>query len=190
MEIFHSIIPASGSYVVQFDLGRSARPISGAEQDQLNAFGDMQVEFGGSTSITGEVSVASSSTGSASVTLASATLPAGFGVGSTLLGRTVTAVSGVTVTLNGNADATIAAPTDTAFTSLTLTIPTDTRAVPKQFPISRSFDIADSEDEEQALDKAEIWREAILTRLRTALGVLMAKTIGSVGTTQEVLEPS
>lgn len=51
------------------------------------------------------ISVASSSRASRIVKLASAALPQGFGIGSSLLGATVEAISGDTVTLSRNADA-------------------------------------------------------------------------------------
>ncbi|MFZ4484061.1 MAG: filamentous hemagglutinin family protein [Chthoniobacterales bacterium] len=50
------------------------------------------------------ISVASSSRSSRTVKLASAALPQGFGLGSALLGSTVVAIQGDTVTLAGNAD--------------------------------------------------------------------------------------
>ena len=56
---------------------------------------------GGNGTIT--VAAGGSILSSPSVNLASATLPVGFGPGSVFLGRTVTAVNGVVVTLNGNA---------------------------------------------------------------------------------------
>jgi autotransporter-associated beta strand protein len=52
----------------------------------------------------GTVSVASSSTSSSTITLASATLPSGFGVGSTIFGQTVQSINGTTVVLSGNAN--------------------------------------------------------------------------------------
>ncbi len=67
------------------------------------------------TLASGTVNVITSNTGSTSVTLDSATLPANFGVGSTLLGQTVNSISGATVTLSGNANTTIAASTSSAF---------------------------------------------------------------------------
>lgn len=124
MEIAYSITPVSGSYVVQFQLGTSAKPVSGREQDQLNAFGDMQVDFGG-------------------------------------------AFSG-----------------DPAFT-----LPTDVRAVPRQFPIAYDFDVADYADEAEANAAAVIYRDTIKTRIGEALGILMAKEIGTSGTGQENIAP-
>ena len=62
----------------------------------------------------GIINVASSLITSPAVTLASATLPVGFGPGSRLLGQTVNSISGVTVTLGGNATAAIASPGGTA----------------------------------------------------------------------------
>ena len=53
------------------------------------------------------VAVASSSTDSTTVTLASATLPSGFTIGSQLLGSTVLSISGNTVTLANNANAAV-----------------------------------------------------------------------------------
>lgn len=53
------------------------------------------------------VVVAASTSGNKTVTLASATLPPGFGVGSSLLGSTVTDISGATVTLAAGANATL-----------------------------------------------------------------------------------
>ena len=53
------------------------------------------------------VLVAASSAGSKTVTLFSSTLPPGFGIGSPLLGSTVQSISGTTVTLAANANATI-----------------------------------------------------------------------------------
>lgn len=63
----------------------------------------------------GNVNVVSSSTTSPTVTLDSATLPPGFQIGSNFLGRQITAISGVTVTLNGNANANITTSTPSAF---------------------------------------------------------------------------
>ncbi|TCO87339.1 filamentous hemagglutinin family protein [Chthoniobacter flavus] len=51
--------------------------------------------------------VASSTAGSQTVTLASAALPPGFGIGAPLLGSTVSAISGTTVTLAAGANATV-----------------------------------------------------------------------------------
>src|SRR5262249_35359001 len=59
--------------------------------------------------------VASSSVGSKTVTLASATLPPGFGVGSPLLGSTVESILGTTVTLVAGANASIATNTAATF---------------------------------------------------------------------------
>lgn len=68
------------------------------------------------------ISVTTSSTSSTAVALTSATLPAGFGVGSNLLGQKVTTISGTSVTLSGNANGTISTPTNEAFVNpLTLT---------------------------------------------------------------------
>lgn len=61
------------------------------------------------------VVVASSVSGNKTVTLASATLPPGFGVGSSLLGSTVQSINGATVTLAAGANATIAAHTVATF---------------------------------------------------------------------------
>jgi hypothetical protein len=55
----------------------------------------------------GVIAVSSASASSTMVTLVSAALPPDFGVGSLLLGSTVTAISGVTVTLTVNANAVI-----------------------------------------------------------------------------------
>ncbi|MES2569953.1 MAG: hypothetical protein V4710_07840, partial [Verrucomicrobiota bacterium] len=63
--------------------------------------------------------VAASSSDSTSVTLASAKLPPGFGIGSPLLGSTVTAIDGATVTLAAKANATIAANPSQAGTAVT-----------------------------------------------------------------------
>ncbi len=57
------------------------------------------------------VLVASSATGNPAVTLASAALPPGFGIGSPLLGSTVQSIEGKTVTLAAGANATIAEAT-------------------------------------------------------------------------------
>ena len=74
-------------------------------------------------SLSGTVTVLTSSTGSSTVTL-SAAGPANFAVGSTLLGQVVTGVSGVNVTLSGNANATIAAATAQTFgNGLTISAP-------------------------------------------------------------------
>lgn len=61
------------------------------------------------------ITIAASSTGSRTVTLASAILPPGFGVGSPLLGTTVAAVNGTTVTLAAYANATITSGTPVTF---------------------------------------------------------------------------
>jgi autotransporter-associated beta strand protein len=61
----------------------------------------------------GSVSVTSSNTGNANVTVAS--VPGTLVVGSTLLGQTVTAISGSSVTLSGNASQTIASATTVAY---------------------------------------------------------------------------
>lgn len=66
----------------------------------------------------GRVKVASSSSASTTVTLASSELPAGFGVGSILLGATVTAINGKTVTLASNAGSTISSDTESSFYSI------------------------------------------------------------------------
>ncbi len=58
--------------------------------------------FGGGSG-TVVVAASGSNASSPTVNLASATLPVGFGPGSTFMGRTVLAISGTTVTLNGNA---------------------------------------------------------------------------------------
>lgn len=59
--------------------------------------------------------VKSSASGNATVTLASAKLPPGFGVGSPLLGSTVQSINGATVTLTAGANATISANTPVTF---------------------------------------------------------------------------
>lgn len=59
--------------------------------------------------VTPTVHIATSDTSSTSITLV--TLPSGFGVGSTVLGRTVASGSGTSWTLNGNANQTIASDT-------------------------------------------------------------------------------
>ncbi len=61
------------------------------------------------------VVVAASSLGGASVTLASAALPPGFGVGSPLLGSTVQSINGTAVTLASGANAGISTPTAEVF---------------------------------------------------------------------------
>ncbi len=61
------------------------------------------------------VVVASSQAGSTSVTLNSATLPPGFGVGSPLLGSTVQSIDGTMVTLASGASTTVTAPTPEDF---------------------------------------------------------------------------
>jgi hypothetical protein len=61
------------------------------------------------------VVVAASAEGSTTVTLESAGLPPGFGVGSPLLGSTVQSIDGTTVTLASGANASISAPTDEVF---------------------------------------------------------------------------
>jgi RHS repeat-associated protein len=58
---------------------------------------------------TGNATVTTASTSSATVTVAS--VPPGLAVGSIFMGRTVTVISGNTITLNGNANATIATAT-------------------------------------------------------------------------------
>lgn len=63
------------------------------------------------------VSVATSSTASASVTLA-ATAPSDMVVGTTFLGRLVTVVNGTAITLNGNANQTISSATSVAYSNL------------------------------------------------------------------------
>lgn len=65
----------------------------------------------------GSVSVLTSSTASTSVTVAS--VPGSLVVGSTLLGQSVTAISGTTVTLGGNASQTIASATTAAYRAST-----------------------------------------------------------------------
>jgi filamentous hemagglutinin len=55
--------------------------------------------------------VAAAATNSSTVTLASQILPPGFGVGSPLLGSTVIAINGTTVTLAGNANTSVSNPT-------------------------------------------------------------------------------
>ncbi|MFZ4681387.1 MAG: filamentous hemagglutinin N-terminal domain-containing protein, partial [Terrimicrobiaceae bacterium] len=61
------------------------------------------------------ITVATSAVNSNQVTLASAVLPPGFGVGAPLLGSTVTAINGAVVTLAANANTTIGAPTPVTF---------------------------------------------------------------------------
>jgi len=61
------------------------------------------------------IAVIASSTASNQVTLASASLPPGFGVGSPLLGSTVASINGAIVTLQGNANASITAQTAATF---------------------------------------------------------------------------
>jgi len=61
------------------------------------------------------VLVAKSISGSTAVTLASAVLPPGFGVGSPLLGSTVTAINGTTVTLAAGASRSISSQTAVTF---------------------------------------------------------------------------
>ncbi|MBC7783298.1 MAG: autotransporter-associated beta strand repeat-containing protein, partial [Burkholderiales bacterium] len=61
------------------------------------------------------ISVTTSATNSPNVVLTSATLPAGFAVGSGLLGRTVIAIAGTAVTLSGNANAATAVATNRDF---------------------------------------------------------------------------
>ncbi len=61
------------------------------------------------------IAVVASSANSTQVTLASATLPPGFGVGSPLLGSKVASINGATVTLEGNANATITGETQVVF---------------------------------------------------------------------------
>jgi len=63
----------------------------------------------------GSIAVASSSTNSSTVTLSSATLPAGFGVGSIFLGSTVQSISGDTVTLASDADTVVSSNTSQAY---------------------------------------------------------------------------
>jgi filamentous hemagglutinin family protein len=63
----------------------------------------------------GNIALAASSTGSPAVTLASATLPPGFGVGSSLLGSTVQSINGTAVTLAAGANSTIGVSTQEAF---------------------------------------------------------------------------
>ncbi len=64
----------------------------------------------------GTVTVLTSSTTSPTVTLSSATLPPGFQIGTNLLGRQVSAITGDTVTLNGNANLTITTSTASNYT--------------------------------------------------------------------------
>jgi hypothetical protein len=87
-------------------LGRKITAISGAK---VTLDGNANAGFG-------LVTVQASAVNSAVVTLTSATLPSGLAPGSTLLGRTVLAISDTMVTLNGVANQAIAAPTDVAFT--------------------------------------------------------------------------
>ncbi len=61
------------------------------------------------------ITVAAAVAGSPTVTLASATLPPGFGKGSSLLGSTVTKIDGKVVTLAAGANATISAKTTEVF---------------------------------------------------------------------------
>ncbi len=68
------------------------------------------------------VTVATSTVGSETVTLASPALPPGFGVGSPLLGSTVQSVSGATVTLATGANASISANTSLVFAPGTVTV--------------------------------------------------------------------
>jgi filamentous hemagglutinin len=63
----------------------------------------------------GQVAVAASSKTSDTVTLASAALPAGFGIGSTLLGSTVENINGTSVTLASDANASVTASAEEAF---------------------------------------------------------------------------
>ena len=63
----------------------------------------------------GTIGIASSLTTSANVTLASAVLPPGFGVGSRLLGQTVNTITGTAVVLAGNAAIGLAAGSTAAF---------------------------------------------------------------------------
>lgn len=95
--------------------GQSHLTISGPGTTLLsgsNSYGGITYLNGGTVSIAsgaqlgggnGTIGIASSAANSASVTLSSAALPAGFGPGSRLLGQTVNTISGTTVTLAGNA---------------------------------------------------------------------------------------
>jgi hypothetical protein len=66
---------------------------------------------------TGSINVDASSSSTTAVTLTSEVLPAGFTIGSTLLGSTVSAIAGTSVTLAGNANATVSSTTAEAFTT-------------------------------------------------------------------------
>lgn len=68
------------------------------------------------------VSIASSTSGSTSVSLLSAALPPGFGVGSHLLGSTVQSINGATVTLAAGADRSISAQTAEVFAPGSITV--------------------------------------------------------------------
>ncbi|MDI1314046.1 autotransporter-associated beta strand repeat-containing protein, partial [Prosthecobacter sp.] len=61
----------------------------------------------------GKVTVTSSATDSSTVTVSS--VPSYLGVGSTLLGQTVVSISGLTITLSGDADQAIGAATDVSY---------------------------------------------------------------------------
>ncbi len=69
----------------------------------------------GGMGTTGNVAVVSSSTSSSTVTLASATLPSGFGVGSVILGQTVQSISGTTVVLSGDANTAVSSSSPVGF---------------------------------------------------------------------------
>ncbi|HEV7402377.1 MAG TPA: filamentous hemagglutinin N-terminal domain-containing protein, partial [Chthoniobacteraceae bacterium] len=68
------------------------------------------------------VFVASSAIGIPTVTLASAALPPGFGIGSSLLGSTVQSISGTTVTLTAGANESIGSLTAAVFAPGTITV--------------------------------------------------------------------
>lgn len=90
------------------------------------------------TLATGSVTV-TSSLSSSTVTLASATLPAGFQVGSGLLGQTVTSISGTTVVLTGNANTALAGAAATYTTGGGLNLNNGTLSATGTFSLSETL---------------------------------------------------
>jgi autotransporter-associated beta strand protein len=119
----------SGFVVLNSAVGTAFGPgnvtITGGASTNGNGFMERTttVVLGNSNQIgsNGTVAVASSSTAGTAVTLAAAA-PSNLVVGSSFLGSTVTAVSGLNVTLAANANETIAAPTSKPFTYFGTTV--------------------------------------------------------------------
>ena len=106
-----SVITKIGSGNLTFDVNSNlvTAPIA------VNA-GTFTIKTGVLGSVATTVSVTSAATNSTNVTLASATLPQGFGLGSSLLGQEVIGIQGSTISLSGNASTAISTATASAFT--------------------------------------------------------------------------